>query len=222
MQSATTATRSGAALTGTMHAKRATSLALAAVVALAVGTHAVEAKGRHSEASGWRERLGGVKRAALAWEADLAMPRHEVEALMLTVPAVREAYVRKVKRHKESHPYERSRPFALGGLLAWTGAFAAVAAGQSLSAGDIAPHVDSAWRAVEHVAPFSATIAALGVRIALADRLRKPHLEGLRAAAIAAVAASDATRDQGPGSRVLVSKRLRDVVTLLERATSGS
>lgn len=222
MQSATTATRSGAALTGTMHAKRATSLALAAVVALAVETHAVEAKGRAADGSGWRARFARVTRAARAWEAGLAMPRHEVEALMVMHPAVREAYVKKVKRHKESHPYERSRSFALGGLLAWTGAFAAVAAGQSVSAGDIASHVDSAWTAVGHVAPFSATIAALGVRIALADRLRKPHLEGLRAAAIAAVAASDATKDQGPGSRVLVSKRLRDVVTLLERATSGS
>lgn len=206
-----------------MHAKRTTSLALATVVALAVGAHAVEAKGRPSGTAAWRERLVGVKRAVLAWEADLAMPCHDVEALMVMNRSVREAYAEKVKRHKERHPYQRSRSFAVGGLLAWTGAFAAVAADQSVSAGDIAPHLDSAWTIVKHhAAPLFATLFGLGARIALADRLRRPHLAGLRAAATAAVRLSEETKDQGPGSRVLVSKRLRDVVTLLERATSGS
>lgn len=199
-----------------MHAQRKTSLALTTALVLAIGTHARGAEGRQAGAQGgWRTRLSALaskassssqaaKRVVLRWEADFAMPRHEVESLVATDPAVRSACLDAIRAHREAHPFHSSPRFRTGGLLAWTGAlFAAAASSADLHGSVVDPDIVAAWT----------TFSAVGVRWMLSDRLLPAYRAGLRAAAIAAVSASEES-----GSEVVVSQQLRGVVALLKRS----
>lgn len=201
-----------------MHTPRKTSLALTAALVLAIGTHARGAEGRGGAvAAHGRGRpltfalatkasrsLKAAKGVVLGWEADFAMPRHEVESLVATDPAVRKACLDAIRAHREAHPFHSSRGFRTGGLLAWTGAlFAAAASSADLHGAVVDTDMVAAW----------ATLSAAGVRQMLYDRLRPAYRAGLRAAAVAAVSASAES-----GSEVVVSQQLRGVVALMKRS----